>query len=602
MLHRQQNKKGGNMIFPVPVKEEYKEGYYVLKEGKKEDSLFNFYTRVKDGNADIVFTECPDFKEEEYEICVEENGVVISCASEAGKFRALTSLRQMIEDGKISLGTVHDYPQFERRSYMLDISRNRMPKVETITWLIDLLAGLKYNEIQLYMDSFCFKYDAFPEYTADFDCLTAEDIEYLDQYCYDRFIDLVPNQNSFGHMAAWLAKPELAHLGLTDGTAPANTLNPLLDETIEFLDKLYGSLLPHFRSKYVNIGLDEAYGLGKFQTEEACKKYGADNVFMDFLNKVADLCEKKYGKTVMFWSDMIASYPESHTRIPGSAIALSWGYDLIKSQMMEKRCMDLKKVNVPYYVCPGNCTWLSFTGRFDVMSFNTRTLGEVGRDHGAKGYLMTDWGCGEGHMHNMVWSLVPAALAGQYAWNVGAYQNGGTLKNDYIYAAQDYIDKTVFGGAKVSPILYRMQQYYLYEPERLHGSTMCCLIFRKPLKEKVYPFFFDLDKCGDDFYFDNVMEYMQKNIDDLEKIDMDERWKREIRVNANMVIMASDLLKVRLHQKVTPEHCEDLCEYIDEIAAEHKELWLYRNYEKGMEDFLGQLEDKKQQLRELCGE
>ena len=587
-------------IFPIPVKEEYDGGVYLVKETAAEENLVAFYEKVKDGNRDITFFCKGLLQEEGYEIRITKQGVEVDYAAECGKFRALTSLRQLLKAGaELPCGVITDYPQFERRGYMLDISRCRMPKVETLTELIDLLADLKYNEIQLYMDNFVFKYDAFPEVTADFDCLTAEDIEYLDQYCADRFIDLVPNQNSFGHMGAWLARPEFAHLGLSDGVAKADTLNPLLEESIAFMDQLYGSLLPHFRSKYVSIGLDEAYGLGKYQTEEACEKYGPDNVFMDYLNKLSELCETKYGKTVMFWSDMIANYPESHGRIPKNAIALNWGYDLIKSSMMEKRSMDLAKLNVPYYVCPGTCTWLSFTGRFDVMSFNVRTLGEVGRAHGAKGYLMTDWGCGEGHMHFGVWSLVPAALAGQYAWNVGAPQNGGTLKNDYIYAAESYIDRTVF-KAPVSRILYRMQQYYLQEPERVHSSTMCCLIFRKKLTETVYPYFFDLKKCGDDFYFDNVIAYMKKNLESLEAVDFDEQLKREITVNVRMVIMASELMKVRLHQTVTTEKCEEICSDLDWIIKEYETLWRMRNYEKGVEDFVGQMQRKQKELRELC--
>ena len=67
-----------------------------------------------------------------------------------------------------------------------------------------------------------------------------------------------------------------------------------------------------------------------------------------------------------------------------------------------------------------------------------------------------------------------------------------------------------------------------------------------------------------------------------------------------MVIMASELMKVRMHQSVSAERCEYLCSYIDEIAAEYKSLWCERNYEKGVEDFLGQLMDRKQDLQEMC--
>ena len=105
------------------------------------------------------------------------------------------------------------------------------------------------------------------------------------------------------------------------------------------------------------------------------------------------------------------------------------------------------------------------------MSFNLRTCGEVGKKYGAKGYMLTDWGCGEGHTHFPVWSLVPAALAAQYSWNVGEKQNGGMLKPDFIRAAEKFIDDTVF-NAPVSNWLYKMQQYYLLEPERIHSSTI----------------------------------------------------------------------------------------------------------------------------------
>ena len=53
----------------------------------------------------------------------------------------------------------------------------------------------------------------------------------------------------------------------TEDQVPS-TLNPLLPESFEFVCNLYESLLPHFSSQYVNIGLDEAYGLGRYQIEE----------------------------------------------------------------------------------------------------------------------------------------------------------------------------------------------------------------------------------------------------------------------------------------------------------------------------------------------
>ena len=45
--------------------------------------------------------------------------------------------------------------------------------------------------------------------------MTGEEILALDAYCRERFIELVPNQNSFGHMERWLPLARYADLAET---------------------------------------------------------------------------------------------------------------------------------------------------------------------------------------------------------------------------------------------------------------------------------------------------------------------------------------------------------------------------------------------------
>ena len=111
----------------------------------------------------------------------------------------------------------------------------------------------------------------------------------------------------------------------------------------ELMDKIYGSLFPHFRSKYAHIGLDEAFGLGNYQTKKACEVDGIDNVFVKYLNKLNTLVNEKYGKEIQFWDDMIISHPESFDKFPKNATAVEWGYGIISTQMMEERCRVLKE-------------------------------------------------------------------------------------------------------------------------------------------------------------------------------------------------------------------------------------------------------------------
>lgn len=589
------------MIFPKPRNAVYQSGKYSLKAKYNCANHYEFFRELKNGNSDIKVARNSLLAKEEYKIVIDNTGITVTSSCDEGKYRAFTSLCQLIKksNGEVTECEIHDKPQFERRAYMLDISRCRMPKPETLKQIIDFLSALKYNEIQLYMEGECFKYSAYPKYTEEFDCLCADDITELDQYCRDRFIDLVPNQNSFGHMSPWLKHTQFRHLELGDEKGQSGTINPLIDESLEFIDNIYSSLLPHFSSEYVNIGLDEAYGLGRFQMEEYCKEKGKDVAFMEWLQKLDNLVGSKYNKKTMFWGDMIYDSENAYHMIPEGSVVLEWGYELIQSQRMAEHCIKYRNAGLEFYVCPSCNTHLSFTGRSDVTTFNIRTSAEVGVKYGAKGIMITDWGCEEGHPHFGVWSMVPCALAGQYGWNTGEEQNGESFKADFIRNAERFTDETVFGGAKVSRLLYRMSNYYLLEPERVHVGSMCGQLFKLPLNVTKFNHLYDLKDSGDAFYFDNVTSYVKKVLSDIEVVDFDTRLKREIVLNSRSVILSSELCKIRIGEKLSVKKINELIELCDYIEREYYTLWCDRNYEKGSENFLNQVRARRDELRQL---
>ena len=591
-------------LFPQPRCMECREGVYPLSPIPEINDLVAFFTAIKTGAEGITVTTNALLAKEEYHLTIDEAGVHIAVSCDEGLFRAATSLKQLIEQRSGSLTHMHieDKPDLPRRGYMLDISRGRKPKVETIKTMIDFLAALKYNEFQLYMEGDCFKYAAYPKETAHFDCLTPEDIRALDQYCKDRYIDLVPNQNSFGHMYTWLRKPDFHHLGLfEDEDEVPSTLNILLPESFEFVCNLYKSLLPYFDSEFVNIGLDEAYGLGRYQIEEYCKQKGKDVVFMEWLNKLNDHIKENYGKKVMFWADMIYNYPQSYHMVPKDAIALEWGYELIQSQRMTAHCIAYRDAGVRYYVCPSVNTHGSLTSRMDVTTFNLRTCAELAVEYGAEGYLVTDLGDG-GHYQQWCWSMQPIALGGQYGWNPGKPQDGESFKAEFIRSAETFVDEAFFGGEKVSRLMYRMANYYLLEPERVHVCTMSAKQLTLPLSETKYAHLFDMKDSGDDFYFDNVTAYVRKVMADIEKLDFDERLKREIRVTAWMIELGSEICKVKLHPAESVDKVDELVALIDKILPEYEELWKFRNFEMGMGRSYGYLTARREELLALAGQ
>jgi len=588
------------MLFPMPRNMEILQGEYTLKSAFQGLSLVDFFKSVQEKNEDVTLESNALLGKEEYILSVDEAGVKIVSSCDESLFRAATSLHQMMrrQKGKLQFIRIQDKPDLPRRGYMLDISRGKKPRMESIKTMIDFMAALKYNEFQLYMEGDCFKYAAYPKETDWFDCLTPENIRELDAYCKERFIDLVPNQNSFGHMYTWLKKPDFHHLGLFEADEVPSTLNPLLPESFEFICNLYESLLPHFSSDFVNIGLDEAYGLGKFQIEEYCREKGKDIVFMEWLNKLNDHIRDTYGKTVMFWADMIYNYPDSYHLVPRDAIALEWGYELIQSQRMTEHCIAYKNAGVRYYVCPSCNTHGSFTSRMDVTTFNIRTCAELAMEYGAEGLLLTDWGDG-GHPQSWVWSMTPMALSGQYGWNSGKPQDGESFKAEFIRASEDFVDEFFFGGAKVSRLMYRMANYYLLEPERLHVCTMSAKQITMPLSVTRYAHLFDMKDSGDDFYFDNVIDYVKRIMADIEKLDFDPDWKEEIRLTAWMIELGSEICKVKLHPEESAGKADELVALIDRILPVYIRTWNHRNFEMGIQRSINHFYDRRAELLAL---
>ena len=66
----------------------------------------------------------------------------------------MATLRQLLREygRRLPCLQIRDWPDFSRRGVMLDISRGRVPKLETLLELVEQLADFKINELQLYTE------------------------------------------------------------------------------------------------------------------------------------------------------------------------------------------------------------------------------------------------------------------------------------------------------------------------------------------------------------------------------------------------------------------------------------------------------------------
>src|SRR5512140_1870886 len=90
-----------------------------------------------------------------YHLLVTPDGMRVTGHDRAGVFYGACTLIQalrQVQKNRLPCFEVEDWPDFPARGVMLDISRDRVPQMNTLYELVDRLAGWKVNQLQLYTE------------------------------------------------------------------------------------------------------------------------------------------------------------------------------------------------------------------------------------------------------------------------------------------------------------------------------------------------------------------------------------------------------------------------------------------------------------------
>ncbi len=452
----------------------------------KDMEFFGLDIQYAENDINLFFNIDPDLKNEEYEIFVDKGGIKLYYSTPCGCFRALSTLRQIMaqaEDNKIPYLKIHDFPDIETRGMMFVVNSKERYKIDTLHYLIDRMAEVKYNMLQLYIDSFVFEFDGFEKHLEGKGYYTKEEIHSLDEYCKERHIDLTANIETFGHLQELLAIDEFKHLAITRDDGVAFTINPLLDESFEVIKKLLDGLLPHFSTPLVNIGMDETLGIGKHETEEYCRAFGTGGLFVDFLKKVSGHIKDKHSKRSMIWGDMVAKNPRCISDIPKDVIFVDWGYE--PGHKFDENARLCKEAGLDYYVAPGSLAWGSFTGRSELMIQNIFFASESARTHGASGFLLTEWN----PIRTTTLSLLPYCFGGAFSWNSGYAENiseadnesNSFFRNEVVGNVIKYFDEFILKSKAEScgELVYRMGNYFINEQPDSSSTWNGTLLYKE---------------------------------------------------------------------------------------------------------------------------
>ncbi len=513
-----------------------------------------------------------------YTLRITPEGVCAEAQDRAGLFYAAVTLAQMLRLSPDTLPAceISDAPDFPVRGVMLDISRDKVPTMETLFWLVERLADLKINQLQLYTEH-TFAYREHAEVWRDASPMTPEEIRALDAYCRARCVDLVPNQNSFGHLERWLSRPRYNALAeLPQGGAPLpwggvherpTSLCPTDPRSVTFLAGLYDDLLPNFTSRLFNVGCDETFDLrGEGRSRALVKQAGEGRVYLDFLKRIHGLVAER-GRTMAFWGDIIIRHPELVPELPRDAVALEWGYEA--DHPFDAHGAKFAAAGVPFYVCPGTSSWNSLAGRTANMLENLRSAAENGLKHGACGYLITDWGDG-GH-----WQPLAVSLAG-FAYGAGVSWG---LANNRDIALAAAMDAHLTEG--VASILLGLGDVYRVCGALRGNSTELFHILSKPRSRPLLGGV----TC-------ETLRAVLERVDALasELPQSDAVCVRETGQVIRLLRAACRRGMALLDGGIDRDETQQtLARELDELLAEHAAVWRLRNREGGLKDSLARM-------------
>ena len=273
-----------NQLFPKPLTARFKQERYAFSASPAAISAFDhavlrqtvrslFHASFRFSTTpQLVFVEDESLPEEGYEIVISASGVVVSSHFAIGALYAVYTLEQLYDSQTRSLpcGRIVDAPKLSLRGVMIDISRNKIPRLTTLKRLLPILSRLRINHLELYVEGFSMESKTFPDVHSRHRPFRIDEFQTLERIAQEFGIELVGNQNSFGHMTAWLKRPEFRPLAeCEDGFVqwgypfPASTMNPTDPESIVFIKRMLDGFLPYTKAERFNINCDEPFELGQ---------------------------------------------------------------------------------------------------------------------------------------------------------------------------------------------------------------------------------------------------------------------------------------------------------------------------------------------------
>ncbi|MGB9787722.1 MULTISPECIES: beta-N-acetylhexosaminidase [Dictyoglomus] len=289
---------------------------------------------------------------------------------------------------------------FKFRGYHLDIARGGVPHLREFKRILKWLFILKYNYFAIYFEDL-FPWKKYPEIGALRGRLTEEEIREIINYGRRLNIEVFPSLELCGHMENILVLPNF--MKFSEWHRPdEGCIDVSNDEARKFTYELLEEVINFFPSKYVHIGGDETWALGRGRSLDKEGIFKGPELFeMYHRNLIYKV--KESGKIPMVWGDMLTGMylrEEEKERwrivlesnIWDETVIANWDYTHLPQDHFQNKINMFGKRKEKELACPGLSNWNRFYPNFDIALTNITNFLIPARKEKLPGFLLTSWG------------------------------------------------------------------------------------------------------------------------------------------------------------------------------------------------------------------
>jgi len=277
--------------------------------------------------------------------------------------------------------------EFPVRGFHLDL-RIQVMKMPAVKKLVTKLKEGGMNTLIMEYEA-TFPFERHPMIANRY-AYTKEEIKDLVSFCTKQGIDVIPLQQSFGHVEYVLRNSR--YVNIREDNKDFSQVCPSKEaDNIALFTDLFTEMASAHPSKYIHIGADETRLLGHCPVCKArVEKEGVSKLYGEHIKLMCDIVIK-LGKIPLMWADIALKYPDALQYLPKQVVFVDWNYG-----WKLDRFGDHEKLMKSGYEIWGAASLRSSPDNYNLTTWqkhfeNIKDFLPAARKLGYKGMIMTSW-------------------------------------------------------------------------------------------------------------------------------------------------------------------------------------------------------------------